>query len=67
VSVTGVLPGTVWRPEGSIAISGDVRHLWRDQAGELADALRLVAERMDASVRQRYGLTAVAVASVVEG
>jgi hypothetical protein len=67
VSVAGVLPGTVWRPEGSIAISGDVRRLRRDQAGELADALRLVGERMDACAQQRYGSTVGAVASVVEG
>jgi hypothetical protein len=63
-----VLPGTVWRPQGSIAISGDVRRLWRDQAGELADALRLVGERMDACAQQRYGSPAgAAVASVAEG
>jgi hypothetical protein len=67
LTVTGVLPGTEWQPEGSIAISGDVRRLWREQAGELADALRLVAERMDACAQQRYGSTAVAVASVVGG
>jgi hypothetical protein len=67
VSVTGVLPGTVWRPEGSIAIGGDVKRLWRDQAGELADALRLVAERMDVCAQQRYDSTTGAVAFVVEG
>jgi hypothetical protein len=68
VSVTGVLPGTAWRPEGTIAISGELGHLWRDQAGELADVLRLVVERMDACAQQRYAATgAAAVALLGEG
>jgi hypothetical protein len=40
--------------------------MWRDQAAELADALRLVAERMDACAQQRYGSIGAAVASVAE-
>jgi hypothetical protein len=67
VSVTGVLPGTEWRPEGGIVVSGDVSRLWRDQAGELAEALRLVVERMDVCAQQRYGSTSVAAAPLVEG
>jgi hypothetical protein len=63
VAVTGVLPGTAWRPEGSIAISGDVKNLWRDQADELADALRLVVERMDACSQQRYASTSTGAAA----
>jgi hypothetical protein len=68
VVVTGVLPGTAWRPEGAIAVSGDVSGLWRGEAGELADSLRLVVDRMDACARQRYGSTSVAAAtSIAEG
>jgi hypothetical protein len=68
LAVTGVLPGTAWRPEGTIAISGELGHLWRDQARELADALALVVERMDACAQQRYGSTsAAAVARLGEG
>jgi hypothetical protein len=60
-----MLPGTAWRPEGSIAVSGDVSGLWRGQAGELADALLLVIERMDACAQQRYAPTSAgAVASL---
>lgn len=55
LSVTGFLPGTAWRPEGSLAIRGEVSFLWRDQARELADALRLVAAEMDACAETRYG------------
>jgi hypothetical protein len=65
----GRAAGDRWRPEGSIAVSGDVRRLWRDQACELADALRLVGERLDACARQRYGSAtgAAVVAWVAEG
>lgn len=54
-TVTGVLPGTAWRPEGAIAISGYVAVLWPDQARALADALSVVADRMDAAADERYG------------
>jgi hypothetical protein len=54
-TVVGVLPGTAWRPEGSIAISGDVHGLWRDRACELADALLVVVARMDDCAAERYG------------
>jgi hypothetical protein len=68
LSVTGVLPGTAWRPEGTIAISGELGHLWRGQAGELADALHLVVERMDVCAQQRYAsMSAGAVALLGEG
>jgi hypothetical protein len=70
VSVMGVLPGSAWRPEGLIAVSGDVSYLWRDQARELADALRLVADRMDACAQQRYGpspTTGAAMARITPG
>lgn len=55
VTVMGSLPGMAWRPVGSIAIRGDVSFLARDRARELADALRLVAARMDACADERYG------------
>ncbi len=58
VTVTGVLLGTPWRPAGAIAISGCVDVLWRDQARELAAALQLVADRMDAVANERYGTVA---------
>ena len=55
VTVTGVLPGTPWRPEGGITISGHVVALWRSQARELADALLVVVDRLDAVTDERYG------------
>lgn len=55
LTVTGTLPDTSWRPEGAIVIGGDVQRLWRDQARELAAALVLVADRLDAAADQRYG------------
>lgn len=57
LTVTGTLPGTRWRPEGAIAIGGDVGRLWREQARQLAVALQLVADRMDAVADERYGAT----------
>ena len=62
LSVTGVLPGTAWRPEGGIAIGGELGVLWRDQARELAAALVLVADRLDACADERYGAHAFATA-----
>ena len=58
LTVTGVLPGTAWRPAGGIAISGRVDVLWPGQARELAVALQLVADRMDAVADERYGTVA---------
>lgn len=55
LTVTGVSPGTAWRPEGGLSITGEVQRLWRDQARELAAALLLVADRMDACAHERYG------------
>lgn len=57
VTVTGVLPGTAWRPEGGVQICGDVQHLGRDQARDLAYALHVVATRMDSVADERYGST----------
>jgi hypothetical protein len=54
VVVSGWLPGVAWRPAGSIAIRGDVSFLARGRARELADALELVAARMDAVADERY-------------
>jgi len=55
VTVTGVLPGTAWRPSGGIAIGGHVQVLWPDQARELAAALMVVADRLDDVAAARYG------------
>lgn len=55
VTVTGTLPGTSWRPQGGIAIAGDVQLLGRDQARALAGALERVADLMDAAADDRYG------------
>lgn len=57
VTVTGVLPGTAWEPEGSVAVSGDVHLLRRDQARELAEALQLVADRLEASAERATART----------
>lgn len=56
LTVTGVLPGTAWRPAGGIAISGPVGVLRPGRARELADALCVVAGRMDAAADERYGV-----------
>ena len=66
LAVTGVLPGTRWRPEGAIQISGHELGLGRGVARELADALRQVADRMDAVADERYGPVA-GMASIGEG
>jgi hypothetical protein len=50
-----VLPGTPWRPEGGIEICGLVDRLWRAQARELAAALQLVTDRLEAVANERYG------------
>lgn len=55
VTVTGMLPGTAWRPKGVIEISGDVHRLCCDHALDLADALLLVVCRMDVVYEERYG------------
>jgi len=66
LTVTGVLPGTAWRPEGSIVIAGENwslsagearLRLRRDQARELAAALVVVADCLDACADERYGAT----------
>jgi hypothetical protein len=53
VTVTGVLAGTARLPVDTIAISGDVRQLSRDEALELVDALLLVVTRLDDFVEER--------------
>ncbi len=53
--MAGWLPGMAWRPAGAIAVRGDVSFLARERARELADALLLVATRMDAVADERYG------------
>ncbi len=55
LTVTGSLPSTTWRPEGSLAIRGDVAFLWRDQARELAAALQRAVDEMDDRAESRYG------------
>ena len=52
--VVGVLPGTPWRPVGSMEIRGPVDRV-RDRACELAAALLLVGDRLDAVSDERYG------------
>lgn len=52
--VSGWLPGMAWRPAGSLAIRGDVSFLSRGRARELADALVVVAARMDTCADERY-------------
>jgi hypothetical protein len=65
VTVTGWLTGMAWRPAGAIAVRGDVSLLARARARELADALVLVAARMDMCADERYG--AITLAAPVEG
>jgi hypothetical protein len=63
-----VLPGTPWRPEGGVRINGDLeRSLRRDCTRELAAALVVVADRLDAFADERYGTAAAAVACGWEG
>jgi hypothetical protein len=63
VTVTGWLPGMAWRPAGAVAVRGDVS--FRARARELADALQVVAARMDSCADERYG--AITGAASIEG
>ena len=55
VTVSGWLPWMAWRPAGAITVRGDVSFLACARARELADALVLVAARIDACADERYG------------